>query len=129
MLAILYACTVLLSNRRSTWPLRFASITAPHPTAYRDGCAVFGAGFSPALCLDQKLTLARDLVNAITKPVNTAVFPEIRPKATDDVQSLLPLATEGVLRYVWESKFGLMLIEVMDGKTVVNGELVEPALP
>ena len=90
---------------------------------------MFGAGFSPALCLDQKLTLARDLVNAITEPVNTAVFPEIRPNATDDVQSLLPLATEGVLRYVWESKFGLMLIEVMDGKTFVNGELVEPALP
>lgn len=56
--------------------------------------------------------------------MNTVVLPEIRPATTADAQS-----TEGVLRYVWESKFGLMLIEVMDGKTFVNGELVEPALP
>jgi len=30
----------------------------------------------------------------------TAVYPEVRPNAT---QSLLPLGTEGVLRYVWGS--------------------------
>lgn len=61
--------------------------------------------------------------------VNKAFLPEVYSHAVDDAHSLLPLATEGVLRYVWESKFGLMLIEVMDGKTFVNGELVEPALP
>ena len=62
-------------------------------------------------------------------PVNTAVFPEVRPNATADAQSLLPLATEGVLRYVWEGKFGSMLIEVAGDKIFVNGELVEPANP
>lgn len=37
----------------------------------------------------------------------------------------LPLATEGVLRYVWESKFGTMLIEVVGEQVYVNGALVE----
>ena len=41
----------------------------------------------------------------------------------------LPLATEGVLRYVWESRFGAMLVEVRDGLAYVNGRLVEPAEP
>ena len=33
----------------------------------------------------------------------------------------LPLATEGVLRYVWHGRFGDMLIEVQDGAVFVNG--------
>ena len=61
--------------------------------------------------------------------MNTAVFPEVRPNAMDDPQSRLPLATEDVLRYVWESRFGSMLIEVVRGRIFVNGELVEPASP
>jgi hypothetical protein len=44
-----------------------------------------------------------------------------------DAQSLLPLATEGVLRYVWEGRFGSMLIEVVGDRIFVNGERVEPA--
>lgn len=59
--------------------------------------------------------------------MNTAVFPETRPNAMDDAQSLLPLATEGVLRYVWEGRFGAVLIEVVGSDTFVNGKLVEPA--
>ena len=59
--------------------------------------------------------------------MNTAVFPEVRPSVTATHQSLLPLATEGVLRYVWESKFGPMLIEVIAGEVFVNGIAVEPA--
>jgi hypothetical protein len=39
----------------------------------------------------------------------------------------LPLAAEGVLRYVWESRFGPMLIEVRDGRAFVNGQVVELA--
>ena len=46
-----------------------------------------------------------------------------------DAQSLLPLATEGVLRYVWEGRFGSMLIEVAGDKIFVNGAFVEPANP
>lgn len=33
----------------------------------------------------------------------------------------------GVLRHVWEGKFSSMLIEVFDGRTYVNGEIVESA--
>jgi len=42
-------------------------------------------------------------------------------------QADLPLATSGVLRYVWEHRFGEMLIEVVDGVVLVNGERVQPA--
>lgn len=63
----------------------------------------------------------------IPKPVNTALFPEVRPNAAADPQPQLPLATEGVLRYVWESKFGPMLIEVIGDEVFVNGEVVERA--
>jgi hypothetical protein len=37
----------------------------------------------------------------------------------------LALATEGVQRYVWEGRFGAMLIEAVDGVAYVNGERVE----
>ena len=37
---------------------------------------------------------------------------------------MLPLATEGVQRYVWQSAFGPMLIEVRDGAAFVNGQRV-----
>jgi hypothetical protein len=36
------------------------------------------------------------------------------------------LASEGVQRWVWEGKFGAILIEVVEGRVFVNGELVEP---
>ena len=36
----------------------------------------------------------------------------------------LPLLSEGVQRYVWESAFGPMLIEVRDGAAFVNGQRV-----
>ena len=41
-------------------------------------------------------------------------------------QDALPLETEGVLRYVWESRYGPMLIEVVDGVAYVNGQRVDP---
>jgi len=41
----------------------------------------------------------------------------------------LPLATDGVLRYVWHSRFGEILVEVRDGKSFVNGHPVELADP
>jgi hypothetical protein len=42
----------------------------------------------------------------------------------DDAQPPLPLASDGVLRWVWHSRFGAMLIEVMDGEVFVNGRHV-----
>lgn len=60
--------------------------------------------------------------------MNTRAFPEVllrREPASAAPE--LTLSTEGVLRYVWESRFGPMLIEVIDGKVFVNGEKVTPA--
>ena len=45
------------------------------------------------------------------------------------MQADLPLAAEDALRYVWESKFGPMLIEVKAGVAYVNGQVVERAEP
>ena len=38
----------------------------------------------------------------------------------------LELAADGVLRYVWQSAFGPILIEVREGRAFVNGEQVTP---
>ena len=56
-------------------------------------------------------------------PLRPDVF--IRPEPSPQLD--LPLAADGVLRHVWESRFGTMLIEVRDGQIFVNGSLVEPA--
>jgi hypothetical protein len=45
---------------------------------------------------------------------------------TEDVQPPLPLASDGVQRYVWRSAFGSMLIELRDGAAFVNGQRVTP---
>lgn len=57
--------------------------------------------------------------------MNAPLLPEVLLGAPDRPQSPLQLATEGVQRYVWESRFGAMLIEVIDGAAYVNGECVE----
>ncbi len=56
-------------------------------------------------------------------PLNTEVL--LRPDRAQ--QSELQRATEGVQRYVWEGRFGTMLIEVREGMVYVNGGLVESA--
>jgi hypothetical protein len=45
---------------------------------------------------------------------------------TDAAQPLLPLASEGVQRWVWQSKFGAILIEVVGPDVFINGQRVEP---
>lgn len=55
--------------------------------------------------------------------MNGPLFPEILLGMADD-QAPLPLAAEGVLRYVWQSRFGPLLIEVRDGAAFVNGARV-----
>lgn len=59
--------------------------------------------------------------------MNAPLLPEILARRGDSPQADLPLAAEGVLRYVWEGKFGSMLIEVKDGRAFVNGQAVQPA--
>jgi len=57
--------------------------------------------------------------------VNAPLYPERLLLADPSDQTPLALSTEGIQRYVWESRFGAMLIEVVDGQSFVNGELVE----
>lgn len=57
------------------------------------------------------------------------LLPEILTRQEASPQADLPLATEGVLHYVWESKFGPMLIEIRQGKAYVNGQAIEPGEP
>ena len=59
--------------------------------------------------------------------VNAPVFLETLLRRDDDAQRPLPLSTEGIQRHVWESRYGTILIEVIDGRVLVNGEAVEPA--
>jgi len=56
--------------------------------------------------------------------VHPPLLPEVLlgPQPAD--QPNLELASEGVLRYVWNSAFGEMLIEVRDGAAYVNGKRV-----
>ena len=41
-------------------------------------------------------------------------------------QASLPLAAEGVQRFVWEHRYGSMLIEVIGDEVWVDGEVVHP---
>lgn len=57
--------------------------------------------------------------------MNAPLLPEVLRLREDSPQEVLPLATEGVQRFVWESRFGSMLIEVVDGVAYVNGKRVD----
>jgi len=58
--------------------------------------------------------------------MNAPLLPEILLVRGDDRQAELPLATEGVMRYVWNNRWGSMLIEVREGRVFVDGKVVEP---
>jgi hypothetical protein len=60
--------------------------------------------------------------------MNAPLVPEHLSPRLGDTQGALPLAVEGVERYVWNGRFGPMLIEVVDGIAYVNGQRVEPAM-
>lgn len=44
----------------------------------------------------------------------------------DSPQTPLPLASEGVMRWIWEGQYGPMLIEVIGEDVFVNSQRVEP---
>lgn len=56
--------------------------------------------------------------------MNAPLLPEVLMGVQPSDQPPLPLASEGVQRYVWQSAFGPMLIEVRDGAAFVNGKRV-----
>lgn len=61
--------------------------------------------------------------------MNAPLLPEVLTRLAPSPQADLPLASDGVLRYVWESRFGSMLIEVREGRAYVNGNVVVPVEP
>lgn len=58
--------------------------------------------------------------------MNAPLQPEVLSRSDGSPRIELQLAAEGVLRYVWEGRFGTMLIEVREGLVYVNGSHVEP---
>jgi hypothetical protein len=59
--------------------------------------------------------------------MNAPLRPEVVIGMVENGQTRFPLASEGVMRYIWESRFGSILIEVRDAKIFVNGGHVELA--
>jgi hypothetical protein len=57
--------------------------------------------------------------------MNAPALPEVLQPRENSSQEAIPFETEGVQRYVWEGRFGSMLIEVVDGAAYVNGDRVE----
>lgn len=55
------------------------------------------------------------------------LMPEVHVGQGHSAEPELPLAADGVLRYVWHGRFGDMLVEVRDERVFVNGQAVEPA--
>jgi hypothetical protein len=65
------------------------------------------------------------VTQSLSFAMNTPLLPEILLRRDYSPQADLDLATEGVLRYVWSSAWGNMLIEARDGAVYVNGEKVD----
>jgi hypothetical protein len=61
--------------------------------------------------------------------MDAPLLPEVFARRGASPQTDLPLSTEGLLRYVWEGKFGSMLVEVRQGRAYVNGQAVESGEP
>lgn len=59
------------------------------------------------------------------RAMDAPVLPEVQLRGEADDQLTLALASEGVLRYVWHSRYGDMLIEVRGEEPFVNGQRVE----
>lgn len=57
--------------------------------------------------------------------MNAPLLPEILRRVEPSPQAELPLAAEGVQRYVWQHRWGEMLIEVQGDNVFVDGTLVE----
>jgi hypothetical protein len=58
--------------------------------------------------------------------MNTARAAEALRSLPADLQPNQPTGPEGLGRWIWESRFGSMLIEVVGEAVFVNGQLVEP---
>jgi hypothetical protein len=52
--------------------------------------------------------------------------PDVLLSPGEQLEPSLPLGSDGVLRWVWHSRFGEMLIEVAGEQVFVNGQPVAP---
>jgi hypothetical protein len=57
--------------------------------------------------------------------MNAPLIPEVLLRPTGP-QTDLPLASAGVSRYLWQARYGEILIEVVHGEVRVNGTAVLP---
>lgn len=72
--------------------------------------------------------LSGQLVSGL--PARNLPFPPtVRLRAPEKPQVPIAPAGEGVLRWVWESRYGPILIEAMGDEVFVNGQRVEPHAP
>jgi hypothetical protein len=66
----------------------------------------------------------------MSPPAPLAAASSFRPDVVlapeEQLEPSLPLGSDGVRRWVWHSRFGAILIEVIDGDVFVNGQRVEP---
>ncbi|MDO9094534.1 MAG: hypothetical protein Q8R98_24150 [Rubrivivax sp.] len=53
-------------------------------------------------------------------------MPDVMLAPLETVEPSLPLASDGVRRWVWHSRYGAMLIEVIGDEVYVNQQRVEP---
>lgn len=60
---------------------------------------------------------------------NPSCMPDFVVGQTQDLPPLLPLASPGVLRWVWQSRYRAILIEVIGDAVFVNGQRVERHAP
>ncbi len=52
--------------------------------------------------------------------------PDVLLTPDEQVEPSLPLGSDGVQRWVWHSRYGQMLIEVVGDQVFVNGDPVAP---
>jgi hypothetical protein len=57
--------------------------------------------------------------------MNAPLSAEVLLLRESSSQASLPLAAQGVQRWLWEGRYGRMLIEVVGGCVYVNSQLVE----
>jgi hypothetical protein len=57
---------------------------------------------------------------------DASFLPDVMLSPDEQVEPSLPLGSDGVQRWVWRSRFGEVLIEVVGEQVLVNGQPVAP---
>jgi hypothetical protein len=66
-----------------------------------------------------------DLASAALVVVNAPLLLVNLDLRAPSAHAELPLVYQGVQRYLWECRFGPVLIEVKEGRVYVNGQVVK----